>query len=652
MKRFIFIALTVCVILTLTGCSLSFVREKDGAAGYETEYDDDNAVRERRTTEDSDTARERSAAEDSDAGAGADGTGITTSNSRSNPANVNEKTLYDSMGEEYNAFKVEITLEEVLRGGAALKSVIEADIYNDIPPEGKEYLLAKFNITALQSKNDRPIDVGYLFGAFKSNGNKYDDPYAYVENIKTLNTMYQGSEQEGYVCFIVDKEDIDTLISFPLNGQTQVWFSGKQSVDSDYDNYVPIGDPNRLGSKNNPARLNETVNFNGLAYYRSIHEFNVNITITELLRGQRALDIAMLAYEYNSAPPKGKEFLFARVKIEAIESKDNDIINIDNISFKLINHSDVRYFRANVYGFDNEKFSPIYPGESQEGYLFFVVDVNDPDPFIVAFEYSDTPLWFSTAESNSAPLNDTNSIDNEPLTQSSQSSRSTDSVTSSLDEINPYLDEINPYIESWALGCSAILAIYNGFDPYKYGMFEKNNETSTKVKLMLSTSLSCKNREDLIDTILSIADDGYNRSFADAYKTIVSASDSDYKALLEQSADDDQRLMVELTKTIGDKWGDKQIKALDWFRMIHLSGWGYIAGYLDLEESYDYMLPSISNLKSTFSSWDESYENWLDGFAWLSGIDISEQDTDYTLRASIYETFRTTTVLFDPTVWD
>jgi hypothetical protein len=44
---------------------------------------------------------------------------------------------------------------------------------------------------------------------------------------------------------------------------------------------------------------------------------------------------------------------------------------------------------------------------------------------------------------------------------------------------------------------------------------------------------------------------------------------------------------------IGDQWGDKQIKAWDWFRMIHLAGWGYIAGYLEREEAYAHMTPVI-----------------------------------------------------------
>ena len=637
MKKVISIVLIVCLALTLISCSLPFVGKKDTSIS-DIENSDDYTTRARRTTEESDDD------------ARSDGTRRTTSNSRSNPANVNEKIVYDSMRDEYDAFKLEITLIEVLRGGAALKKIFDADIYNDIPPEGKEYLLAKFSISALQSKNDSAIDVGYLFDVVKANGNKYDDTFAYVTNFEMLNTMYQDSEQEGYVCFVVDKEDKDTLILFPLYAQNPVWFSGKQSVGDEYDDYNPFGDPNKPGSRNNPAGLNETVNYNGIAYYRSVYEFNIDITITELIRGQRALDTAMLASKYNDHPPSGKEYLFAKVKIEAIASKDNNIIDISNYDFQLVNPNGVAYSNAYLSGLDDKELSSMSPGTNQEGYLYFEVDENDPNPLIVAFDFSDIPLWFSAAKSDRTPLTDANSIDREQSSQSTQSTQSSQSSQSSNSTTSN--NKRNPYVEAWALGCSAVMATFNGYEPYEYGMFEKNDENAVKAMLILSTSWSCSNREELISTILRMTDNGHNSSFAEAYKTIGSLNDSDYKALLKQTTDDNQKIMIELTKTLGDKWGDKQIKAWDWFRMIHLAGWGYIAGYLDLEESYEYMLPSISNLKATFSSWDEACENWLDGFAWWADIDISEKNTAYSLRSSIYEVFRSSTVLFDPTVWD
>lgn len=207
--------------------------------------------------------------------------------------------------------------------------------------------------------------------------------------------------------------------------------------------------------------------------------------------------------------------------------------------------------------------------------------------------------------------------------------------------------------KAWALGCSAILATRNGYEPYQFGMFTKNDTNAGRAKNLLSQSWGCSSREDLIETIEYMTDNGHNSSFAEAYGIATSLSDSDYQTLLELSGDVD-RYMWPLTKSLGDKWGDKQLKAWDWFRMIHLAGWGYVAGYLELQEAYDYMTPVIERLRSTFSSWEEANENYMDGYAWWSRTEVSKSGTEYKRRLQIYKAILDYPLeknLFDPTVW-
>ena len=86
--------------------------------------------------------------------------------------------------------------------------------------------------------------------------------------------------------------------------------------------------------------------------------------------------------------------------------------------------------------------------------------------------------------------------------------------------------------------------------------------------------------------------------------------------------------------------------------MIHLAGWGYVAGYLELDEAYKYMQPVIDRLYKTFSSWEEACDNYLDGYAWWSRTDISKSGTEYTRRITTYQGIKDDTILFDPSVWD
>ena len=212
---------------------------------------------------------------------------------------------------------------------------------------------------------------------------------------------------------------------------------------------------------------------------------------------------------------------------------------------------------------------------------------------------------------------------------------------------NPSVD---PYYLSWALGCSAILATRNRADPYQFGMNIRNAQNATLEKTVLLRDWSCSSREDIINTISRMTDYGHNASFAEAYELVSSLTKSEYEALLAISGEMD-KYMWPLTKSIGDKWGDTQIKAWDWFRMIHLASWGYVAGYIELEEAYELMQPSIDRLHSTFSSWEEACDNYMDGYAWWSRTDVSQTSSEYMNRLKIYQEIKEDTTLFDPSVW-
>ena len=209
----------------------------------------------------------------------------------------------------------------------------------------------------------------------------------------------------------------------------------------------------------------------------------------------------------------------------------------------------------------------------------------------------------------------------------------------------------NAEIEAWAIGCSAILAASAPiYDPYQFGMFDKNDFLASYASGVLADSWGCYGRADLIRAMESLADRGHNSDFAEAYLFISSLSESEYMALLEES-DDMHAYMWPLTKSLGDKWEDKQIKAWDLFRILHLAGWGYIADYIELGEAYEFMLPIIERLKETFSSWDEAVDNYMDGYAWWSRTDISQEGTEYKRRLGYYEDMREDKFLFNPTLW-
>jgi len=147
-----------------------------------------------------------------------------------------------------------------------------------------------------------------------------------------------------------------------------------------------------------------------------------------------------------------------------------------------------------------------------------------------------------------------------------------------------------------------------------------------------------------------MTDNGHNEGFVEDFTFISSLSESEYKSLLSEM-DEVGAYMVPFILELGEKWGDKGIKAWDWFRMIHLAGWGYIVGFVDIDEAYSLMEPVIDRLRTTFTSWDEAAENYLDGYAWWSHADVVNDLGEYRIRVNIYEMFKNEKFLFNPTVW-
>jgi len=209
-------------------------------------------------------------------------------------------------------------------------------------------------------------------------------------------------------------------------------------------------------------------------------------------------------------------------------------------------------------------------------------------------------------------------------------------------------------IKEWIIGCGAILAKVNRQDPYSIGMNPRSAANAATARRALSGSWGCEDRWDVIMTIFSMTDGGHAENFRFDAELANSFSDAEFKELLEMSGEVDQ-YMWPLVKALSAKWGDRGIKAWDWFRMCHLAGWGYLGGYLELEEVYILVEAVAIRLASTFSSWDEATENYMDGYAYWSRTDVSKENTSYKQRLNIYEDLKaaqkTDGLLFDPDVW-
>ena len=146
--------------------------------------------------------------------------------SRQNPAPIGTSLIYNVTNDLfYGDYSVKITVLEVIRGDEAWQMIHDANIFNDPPPQGYEYILAKIRFEYLwNSDPDRSIDISqYSFDAFSEDGVKYESPMLVTPDPQLSTTLYPGGTKEGWGAYQVAIDDEHPLLVYDqVNGGA--WF--------------------------------------------------------------------------------------------------------------------------------------------------------------------------------------------------------------------------------------------------------------------------------------------------------------------------------------------------------------------------------------------------------------------------------------------
>lgn len=203
-------------------------------------------------------------------------------------------------------------------------------------------------------------------------------------------------------------------------------------------------------------------------------------------------------------------------------------------------------------------------------------------------------------------------------------------------------------LEAWAVPMGAILTQMHYYSPVGFGT--KRGSLTNHITIssyspriteaqyardILSDSWSIGSRKELIETVCSMTYYGHNASFLTAAAIANGLTDAEMSALIAQSSETDA-YMWPYTKQVSEKWGDRGILCWDLFRMSNLVQWGYIGGYITYAEALALLEPAATLLKENFSSWDEAYENYLDGYHWWARENVLDTDIWETYRGRCY----------------
>lgn len=138
---------------------------------------------------------------------------------------------------------------------------------------------------------------------------------------------------------------------------------------------------------------------------------------------------------------------------------------------------------------------------------------------------------------------------------------------------------------------------------------------------VLASGWNVTNKETLAEKVLWLLLEGHNAQFLSDAAAIKGMSK-------EERAHYADAYLLDQTEAWSKKWGDTGIVAWDLCRVSNVLQWGYAAGYITKDEALAMGEIALLAAAELFDSWEELYDNYLDGYAWWSRRNVAEKGRD------------------------
>lgn len=199
----------------------------------------------------------------------------------------------------------------------------------------------------------------------------------------------------------------------------------------------------------------------------------------------------------------------------------------------------------------------------------------------------------------------------------------------------------NAGLEEWLLPMGSLLGFASGGDPRQFGFYARPPYTETtlsphgvnenrtviprdRCREILADTWEIGDREKLLETVEDILKTGDQKDFQAAADEVRGLTDSQIASRTAKLGDVD-KYMWPYTKNLWKKWGRTGIRAWDLCRAAALTRWGYTAGYVTYSEALELLEPAAEELADSFDSWEQVYENFLEGYYWCLREDLGEK---------------------------
>jgi hypothetical protein len=114
-------------------------------------------------------------------------------------------------------------VEAITDGDIAWQMIKEKNYYNDPPPAGKKYVMAKFYFKLINADKE-PFNVTYHdFEAVSKKGVTYSNKSVVIPDPELWKDLYKGGSFAGWTVFLVDQND-EPKIVWNRKATDEIWF--------------------------------------------------------------------------------------------------------------------------------------------------------------------------------------------------------------------------------------------------------------------------------------------------------------------------------------------------------------------------------------------------------------------------------------------
>jgi hypothetical protein len=256
----------------------------------------------------------------------------------------------------------DVQVLEIVRGGEAWQAIQAANQFNEPAPPGWEYLLVKLRVKCTAADSVEHMISG---ADFKVTGDRLMEYHSasVVEPDPQLDAqLFAGGETEGWSAYLVREGEgsliliLDELMSFDENRFRFIALDEGAAIN------VPpeLKDisPTEVGTdRASPAPFGEAVTTE-----------DWQVTVLEVVRGDKAWQMAQEANQFNEPPAAGMEYVAVRLHVRYIGTTDKAEA-ISDVSFKTTGSANVLYDLPSIVDPEPALDVTLFPGGGYEGWV-------------------------------------------------------------------------------------------------------------------------------------------------------------------------------------------------------------------------------------------------------------------------------------------